>query len=366
MTGVVTMEYGRFNIVIGGQAGSESKGKMSLYLANRWGVEVVCMASSPNAGHTCYVNGERIVTHHIPSAAFADHGPWVLLGPTSVIDLDRFLKEVNLLRDPSRVFVHPRAIMLRRHYQHMERERGLLKIGSTNQGVGVARCEKIMRGDITCAEDVREMASFIGDTVGMLNECMDAGKRYTVLCETTQGFDLDLEHGIDRTYCTSKMINPAMAMAEAGVSPWRLGHVYGVIRPYPIRVNNREGSSGPYADAKEITWEDVRRRSGAPHDLTELTTTTRLPRRVFEFSHERMKRFVEVCRPDYFCLQFANYIKWADYGKTEWKDLSEETKAFCARLTSTYQVPVAYVGTSETHMVDTDLDRLEGKPPWER
>ncbi|GAH11236.1 unnamed protein product, partial [marine sediment metagenome] len=90
----------------------------------------------------------------------------------------------------------------------------------------------------------------IDDTVWMVNDLLQRG--VTILCEMTQGFDLDLEHGIDPEFCTSKMINPAMAMAEAGVSPKWLGDVYGVLRPFPVRHD--EGTY-LYAEAKPLTWD---------------------------------------------------------------------------------------------------------------
>jgi adenylosuccinate synthase len=170
----------------------------------------------------------------------------------------------------------------------------------------------------------------------------------------TQGFDLDLEHGIDPHYATSKMINPAMGAAEAGVSPRRVGDIYGVMRPYPIRVNNREGSSGPYSGAKEITWEEVSLRSGFPGVLAEITTTTKLPRRVFEFSARRMRKFIQVCGPTHMCLQFANYIDHAAKGVRTWEGLPAGVQNWVTDYEANYGIPVTYIGTGPDHddMID--------------
>ena len=150
-------------------------------------------------------------------------------------------------------------------------------------------------------------------------------------------------------------INPmhvALAMAEAGVPPSLVGDVYGVIRPYPIRVNNRTGTSGPYAEAEEINWKIVMAECGYPDSLPplkEVTTTTKLPRRVFQFSWERYKRFLLVCRPTSICLQFANYVNWEDYGKTDWATISHTTKAFVKALESKGGIPVNFLGTGPGH-----------------
>ncbi len=346
------MRSGRFNVVIGAQAGSESKGKLALYLAQKYKPKGISMAASPNAGHTAYKDGRKYVTYHLPVSCIADHGPSVFLGPSSVFLPDKFLQEMkdNDI-DAGRVNIHPRSVVIKASHIRKEKEEGLLKIGSTNQGVGEARIEKIRRSpDVVFMGSVNQFEPMIGDTTRAIHNLLRAGD--TVLHEMTQGFDLCLEHGIDSRYCTSKMIHPAMAMAEAGVSPLLCGDIIGVLRPYPIRVNNRDGSSGPYAESPEITWDLVRNRCGAPTPLIEMTTTTKLPRRVFEFCWSRMDAFVRTCGPTQLCLQFANYVNWSDYGVKDYFLLSGETKKFIREIENRYSVPVVYIGTSEEDMID--------------
>jgi adenylosuccinate synthase len=267
---------------------------------------------------------------------------------------------MGILQIPqNQLHIHPRAVMIREHYIAQEKENGLLKIGSTNQGVGVARREKLMRADdITFAKDVGELSRYITDTVDFINAGMEDGD--TVLCEMTQGFDLCLEHGIDPHYCTSKMVNPSMAMAEAGVSPHLLGDVYGVFRPYPIRVNNRAGSSGPYAEAKEITWDEVARRSGTTDNIAEITTTTKLPRRVFEFSKERFTKFIRICAPTHLCLQFANYVDVEMFKAKKEHEITRPLGQFIEYIEKIAETPVSYIGTGPGHedMIDCGLDTL--------
>lgn len=351
------MIKGKFNITIGAQAGSESKGKLAAFLADKFKPDIISMASSPNAGHSVVMGTNKYVTYHLPVSWVAHRDAVIVLGPTSVINPPILMKEIDTLKvPPGNLMIHPRAVMIRPHYLHAEREEGLLKLGSTNQGVGIARREKLMRvDDITFADQVKELSMYLGDTVSHINSSLLL--RRMVLHEMTQGFDLDLEHGIDRHYCTSKMVNPAMAMAEAGVPPQLIGDVYGVLRPYPIRVNNREGSSGPYAESREITWDDVSERSGYPGKLGELTTTTKLLRRVFEFSWDRIMKFSMVCNPTHLCLQFANYLNHSAFGKSQYRDLPREVTHFISQLQERV-APVAYVGTGPDHddMIDRHID----------
>ena len=173
-----------------------------------------------------------------------------------------------------------------------------------------------------------------------------------------QGFDLCLYHGVDPVYCTSRNCTPQQALADMGIPPSYLGDVYAVIRPYPIRVNNRDGSSGPYP-SPEITWEIVKERCGAPDDITEYTTTTKLKRRVFEFSWERIRTMVGICDPDFLCLQFANYIDWSVYGASKVNAITNPVDEFVQRLEAMTEVPVAYLGTGpeHEHMIDLNTDK---------
>lgn len=359
------MIKGAFNIVIGAQAGSESKGKLAAFLADKFKPDIICMAASPNAGHSVIINGQKFVTYHLPVSWVAHRSAKVMLGPTSVIHWETLNKELGLIGiSPHQLFIHPRAVIIRDHYMWEEREKGLLKIGSTNQGVGVARREKLMRvEDITFASSFRELRPYVDDTVFFMNDALRNGE--TVLCEMTQGADLCLEHGIHPRFVTSKMIHPSMAMAEQGVSPKWIGHTYGVLRPYPIRVNNREGSSGPYADAAEIDWKTVGERSKHPNpeSIAELTTTTKLLRRVFEFSVDRFNHFCLTCQPDVLCLQFANYLDHQAFGEKQYSKLPKAVKDFVSKLQMMSGVAVNYIGTGPDHheMIDRGIDLLKPK-----
>lgn len=352
------MKKGKMNIVFGGQAGSEAKGKLSAYLVDKFDIKVIAGCLSPNAGHTAIVDGRKLVTHHIPAgvAGARDISDIkVILGPASVINPELLMKELRELEkwgfNRENLFIDKRAAIITQ--SHIRTEEGsMTKIGSTAQGVGEARADRIMRRGII-AESIKEFGCTF-DTTELMHNCLSMGN--TVLYEMGQGFDLCLYHGVDPVYCTSRNCTPMQALADMGVPAKHLGDVYAVIRPYPIRVNNRDGSSGPYPST-EITWEEVKERCGAPEDLTEITTTTKLKRRVFEFSIDQICRMVRICSPDYFCLQFANYLDWNEYGRNGWF-CEEVVNLFVDLLEMSTGVKVAYVGTSADHegMVEKGVD----------
>lgn len=356
------------NIVQGASAGSEAKGKLSAFLADKYmnDISALTMSASPNAGHTVVVGAEKFVTYHLPASAVAcPDNIGIYLGPASLINTSILFKEIEETGiNPERILIDPRAAIITPELIQLEHDAKLSDIGSTLQGIGETRIAKIRRdGSVTLAKDCTELLELgvvsVKPVAEYINDIMDNGG--TVLHEMTQGFDLDLEHGIDPRYCTSKMINPAMGMAEMGVSPHRIGHIYGVLRPYPIRVNNRTGTSGPYADGIELEWKQVAMacKHPDPDSFGEITTTTKLPRRIFTFSWERFNHFIRVARPDFLCLQFANYLNWEDFGRRKWHDLSVETRAFVGTLErNAGRSRVAYIGTGPEHddMVDLRVD----------
>ena len=359
------LKAGKLNIVFGGQAGSESKGKFSGYIVDKEKPDIICMTSSPNAGHTVITpGGDKKVTYNLPvGAVFGDAK--IFLGPASVINIETLKKEICLTGiDPGRITIDPRASIISDNHIEQEKSGCLSDIGSTLQGVGECRVSKMNRRGYPhhiLVSDIKTSVLATGVNISnepvsiVINEYLNKSK--TILAEGTQGFDLDPEHGIDPIYCTSKMINPSMIAAELGVSPKMVGEIISVVRPYPIRVNNRTGTSGPYSGSVEISWDTIRNRCGCPHALDEITTTTKLRRRVFEFSVERYQHMVNVCRPTAVCLQFANYLDWSVNGVRTYDELTKPVIDFVDRLNALSGGKIVrWVGTGACHLDMINVD----------
>jgi adenylosuccinate synthase len=362
------MKRGKLNIVMGGQAGSESKGKLSAYLASKFHITHFAGCLSPNAGHVVIRDNVKYVTHHIPVGVAGCLDPrqaHIFIGPASVINPDILLSEISMLRDngidPYLIFVDGRATVIQPHHINDELSH-MTVIGSTAQGVGEARVDKIMRRGLRMADTpfARNTGLVVEGVGNLLIKAMDRGA--TVLYEMGQGFDLCIDHGVNPIYCTSRNCTPQQALADMGVPNRYLGDIYAVVRTYPIRVNNRDGFSGPYP-SPEISWEEIRDRCGADRDITEMTTTTKLRRRVFEFSMDRIKEMVRTCDPSFLCVQFANYLDWGIYGSSSVHDLSTYplVDKFIQELEVATSTMVGYIGTgpNHIHMIDTCTDELE-------
>jgi len=232
------------------------------------------------------------------------------------------------------------------------------------QGCGAFLADKVMRRvGLILARDCPELAKYV--VAGGYNNYiwpwniavsldMLLSDGFTILHEGSQGFSLDINHGSHYPQCTSRGTTAVQNLADMGLSAKRMGDVYLVIRPYPIRVGNvvEDGvvvghSGGVYEGQKEISWKEVAEQAGAPPTLAdkELTTVTKRLRRVFTFSDEQLRDAVTINGATQIALNFANYIDWSCYGTNDFDGLPTKVKQFIKRVEDVAQIPVTIVGT---------------------
>ncbi len=330
------------NIIADAQWGSGGKGKICGYLAKTRKLSLASACNAPNAGHSTVDNGVRRVFKCLPSASlWCDR---ILLGAGSILNEERLLEEKSWLPADHLVFVHPRAVRL--SPRHAEAEAELQAIASTRQGAGAALCDKIMRRPVLWGGDEAATRRLIS-TDGVW------------LHEVAQGFALSIDHGSHYPNCTSRNSSPQAALDSLGVPVKRLQSVGLIIRPFPIRVGNDGADSysgGWYNDQSETTWQDVARQAGMNWDETtelikrEHTTVTKRPRRVATFSWEGILAAQAVCDPDYWVLNFAQYIDARATGEKNIKNLPPRVRIFIDEIEGKTGKPVALIGTGEDVM----------------
>src|SRR5829696_5299886 len=82
-------------VVVGGQYGSEGKGKVAQYLAAELNAAAVIRIGGSNSGHTGFAgDGERRVLRQLPTAALLVDPPLCVIGPGSYVDPELLLAEV--------------------------------------------------------------------------------------------------------------------------------------------------------------------------------------------------------------------------------------------------------------------------------
>lgn len=299
------------SVVIGGQFGSEGKGKTALEIVRRSEEPVVAVrVGGPNSGHTAYGQlGEKHTLRQLPAACI-DRNVDVVLPAGSYIDVEVLMAEIEELAYPrNRIRISPHARIVRPEHREWERDAGLtVSIGSTGSGVGGAVMASVARGAANlqlpfqaACEEARLKSLIDDDVPHWLRRHLEYGGR--VVVEGTQGFGLSLIESGYWPKVTSRCTTAAGALSEACLSPIDVDDITLVVRSFPIRV---AGHSGPLAG--ETTWESVAKQAGKGDDLREYTTVTKRLRRVAYFDPRIVRHALDVNRPTRLVMNHLDFV----------------------------------------------------------
>lgn len=232
------------DIVVGGQAGDEGKGKIAAFLASREKYSCCVRVGGPNAGHTIHFKDKFYTLKTIPSG-FVHPGAKLVLGAGTYVKLDWLLKEIELTGTGDRLYMDPHVMVVEE--RHTERERSnkhiMGDVGSVGTGLGEAVKDRIDRNEVKFAKDVPELSGYVTDVPELLNKCLEKGQN--MLLEGTQGMKLSLLHG-EYPFVTSRDTTASTFLGEAGLGPKYVRDVYAIFKPYVTRV-------GPGPIQNEIT-----------------------------------------------------------------------------------------------------------------
>ena len=333
-------------VVVGGQFGSEGKGKISAFITLSENIDICVRCGGPNSGHT-FVDqgGETKLLRQLPTG-YVNPGTRLLMPAGALIDPVVVKNEMESFGiHPSRVGIDEKCFVIRETDRERERTLGLgERLSSTLCGVGAAVSRRVLRGaDAKLAHDVVGeypwLEALLTNVSEEVNEAIDFDKK--VLIEGTQGFGLSLYHSDHYPHATSRDTSAAGFLSEVGVSPRLVTEIVVVLRTFPIRVAGSQ--AGPLNE--EITWEQLRRESGYPHDITEMTSVTHKVRRVGRFDWELAKGAVAVNRPTRLAINGLDYLNYRNNGVTDWVSLSSEAQEFVGRMESIFKTSVTYLGS---------------------
>jgi adenylosuccinate synthase len=333
-------------IVVGGQYGSEGKGKVAQHIAGMRHARAAVRVGGSNSGHTTMsVGGARRVLRHLPTAAVL---PDVLcvLPAGSYIDpavLGREIDEVRL--PPERLVIDPRAMVILDEDRETEAAEHLgPRIGSTCSGTGAAVVRRVRRlSDEHLAAYHPALKPYLGPTTEVLRDVLDRGER--VIVEGTQGFGLSLLHSPYYPKATARDTTAAAAVAEAGISPLDVDEVVLVLRAFPIRV---AGDSGPFG-AEEIDWETVAAEGGHDTVLAEFTSVTGRLRRVARFDPDLVLRAISVNRPSCVVLNHLDQVDASVRGEV----LTDRANGYVDWVARTIGRSIDLVGTGPDQLVSS-------------
>jgi adenylosuccinate synthase len=345
------------SIVVGGQFGSEGKGKVALEIVRRdRTVAAAIRVGGTNSGHTAVGADRKTYALRQLPAASADRSVRVILPAGSYIDVAIFRDEVRRLGlGPDQVSVSPMARIITEKHKEWERTAGLNQtIGSTQSGTGAAVIAMTAREanafplESVQAENVPELQPFLLEDMGAdLRRLLEAGKR--IVIEGTQGFGLSLLQGGYWPKATSRDTTSAGFLAEAGLSPRDVDDITLVIRCHPIRV---AGDSGPLPG--ETSWEQIAAEAGLECDIREFTTVTARVRRVGRFDPEIVRRAIQANQPSRIVLNHLDYVD------PQVRDmvLTPKARGFVEEVEAAVCRQIDWLGTSPAHVMDRQGARV--------
>lgn len=342
-------------VVVGGQYGSEGKGKVCAHLALTGQADYVVRCGGPNSGHTVDQSGIVYELKQVP-AGFVNPATRLLISAGALINPKTLLREIEQCElDPLRLGIDGNAAIIEESDILAESSGDLrARLGSTSQGVGAAVARRVLRDSaVRLAKDVPDFRGYVTSVRDELSLAARDGRR--IVIEGTQGFGLSLYHTEEWPYCTSRDTTAHSFLGEAGLGI-REYDVIMCLRTFPIRV---AGNSGPLPN--EITWEDVQRISGYPHPIQEFTTTTKRLRRVAMFDFDVVGRAIAANSPTSIALHGADYLDYASKGARQYGELTSVVRGWVVQLEETTGLPVRLIGTGPqvSEMVHQDPQSAE-------
>ena len=281
------------SIVVGGHYGDEGKGKIVSYLARKDNPSCIARAGvGPNAGHTVYVDGKKYGLRMI-TCGFSNPGSKLFVGAGVLVDVQRFLDELEMTKTHGRTFLDRRCAVIEGVHKERDTSENSKKIGTTGSGCGPANSDRVNR-TARRAESFPQLKDYLVDVPQILNDAIAEGEG--VLIEGTQGFGLSLYWG-NYPYVTSKDTSASTAAADVGVGPTNIDKVYVIYKAYMSRVG--EDPFIHYLDDDDIReselWSKILEESlefeGTSNQkiaayLGEIGTVTGRPRKIGAFDHE--------------------------------------------------------------------------------
>ncbi len=366
------------DVILGLQWGDEGKGKIVDYFAPRYDI-IARFQGGPNAGHTLYVNGSKVVLHQIPSGVFHEHTT-NLIGNGVVLDPVTLRKECEIVKNmgvdvKKNLFISQRTNLILPTHRALDKaselSKGEGKIGSTLKGIGPAYMDKTGRNGLRVGdlldknfttqyiklrlkhqkmldsygfqEDISAWEEEFFEAVELLrelnivngeyfiNDAISKGKK--VLAEGAQGSMLDIDFGTFPFVTSSNTISAGVCNG-LGVAPQKIKEVLGVTKAYCTRVGG-----GPFpTELHDATGEELRKIGN------EFGATTGRPRRC---------GWIDLVALKFACM--INGVTQIIMTKSDVLDTFEEL-----------QVCTSYnVNGEKSEVVPFQMTRVNIEPNWE-
>ncbi len=327
-------------VVVGGQYGSEGKGKVCAYLGAAQNATIMVRCGGPNSGHTVVDEKQTYVLKQLPAGA-PNLNCRLLIPAGAYVVPELLFQEIELLGvDKSRVGIDQNCVVVSQDMINNEQDSDLQRtIGSTLSGTGAAVNARISRAsDNITAKNTASLKRFITDVAGEIDSANKKG--LVAIIEGTQGFGLSLYHSPHYPFTTSRDTTAAGFASEVGISPIDIDEIIMVIRAFPIRVG---GNSGPLVN--EASWEEITKGADAPYNLEEFTSVTHRLRRIAEFDADIVRRAIQINKPTKIVLNHVDYVNWQAHGLRDPSLIPDDIISFVHKIEEEICQGVDLIGT---------------------
>lgn len=272
------------DVIVDLQYGDTGKGKVAHHMATSDNYDLVLRYNGgSNAGHTVYVNGEKVVTHQVPVGVLKNIPS--IIGPGCVVNLPKLCEEIRYLNDlgfdtEKLVLVDRRAHVVTE--AHLEEDFSDTRIGTTKQGIGPAYRDKYGRKGIRIGDTVSDIPKQLYKVIDIYDYLHRRDDKYRILCEGAQGFHLDIDWG-EYPYVTTSHCTVGSACLN-GIPPHKIRKVIGTMKAYETYVGNRTD----YTNEEDPTFQKIREVGG------EYGATTGRPRKVNWLNLDKVMEAINV------------------------------------------------------------------------
>ena len=312
------------HILVGAQWGDEGKGKWVDILSAHKDI-VARFQGGNNAGHTLYVNEEKIVLNQLPSGIFQEKKVSALLSGVVVnpvqlaLEIDSVADKVSLNAD--NLWISEKAHVITPYHIYLDQKnesQSATPIGTTKRGIGPTYSDKIERTGIRMISYIdddhrRQWLSHLLDSSPEFKQSYEENKKpweefdqaakklkpfvqaaeqrvrnelkngKSLMLEGAQGTLLDISHGT-YPFVTSSSTISGGAISSLGMDPRKITKIYGIAKAYVTRVGE-----GPFPTELH---DDVGRKLGEKGH--EFGANTKRPRRCGWFDAVAMRYAAEV------------------------------------------------------------------------
>lgn len=349
--------------IFDGQAGSCGKGKVCGEFALSENIDIAIANNLPNAGHSFSCDNKKRIFRYIPVSA-VNPNTILFIGAGSGINMEvleeEYYSNFDIL-DGREIYVHPSVCLI--EDRHIEYEKAHIRTGSTFKGCGAYLAERGIRDPQLKPFKGFKNIKPSSEYTEIIHDSIVNNKK--ILLEGSQGTDLSL-YSKHYPHVTGRPVSVAQMFADSEIPICRLNKSIMVIRPFPIRISNDTElginiNSGNYGNSKEFSWNQVSSAaemgqyplvvdddSAANTDLTEKTTVTRKPRRIFDIDINQLKDTIFKNEPTSIYLNFFQYLDISYAGVSgNYNDIHIDRyrREYLNWLETELQTPIIKLGT---------------------